>query len=126
MKNFGKNILLLVAVLSLSYLTASYVGIWYDKISYQGGSIFADRSITVPFAGFVASYIFFTPFVYGLFSIKQNKNWVIWLLSPALLLMLIADRYHLYIPIALIAIALALAWLIRFAILKFKSNHLVL
>jgi len=117
-----KKVLLLIVVLVISCLTASYVGVWYDQISYQGGSIFVDRSVTVPFAGAVASYIFFIPLVYGLFGIKRNKNWIIWLLLPAVLLVFGADKYHFYIPVLLIATALLLGWLINFILRKFRQQ----
>jgi|GEM_PF-2232628 len=118
-----KKVLLFVVVLVLCYLTASYIGSWYDTVSYQGGSIFIDRSVSVPLAGFIISYIFFIPFIYGLFGIKRNKYWIIWPLLPAVLLIFGADKYHFYIPVLLIVAAIALAWIIRFIISKFRHPN---
>jgi len=118
MNNSLKNFLLLIAVLILSYLMAPYLGAWYDKLSFQYGSFFFGRNDAVFFAGMFVSYTFFVPFMYGLFGIKKNKNWIIWLLCPAVLLWLGSDKYHFYIAIVFIITALLLAKLINIVISK--------
>lgn len=108
-----KNIILWIFVLVCSYFTASYVGEWYDGISYQYGSWIAGRDVTVPFAGGVLAYLFFNPLVFAVFGIKRNKNWIIWLTLPAFLLAVSSDERYFYIPVAFFAVGLGLAWLIR-------------
>ena len=117
-----KNTLLFVVVFILSYFAASSVGTWYDTISFQHGDWIIGRNQAIFFAGSVISYIFFVPFIYGLFGIKQNKKWIMWLLLPAVLLVLGADKYHLYIPLLFIVTALVLSWLIGFIVRKFKKQ----
>lgn len=119
-----KNIILWIVALVCSYFTASYVGEWYDGISYQYGSWIAGRDLTVPFAGGVLSYLFFNPFMFGLFGVRKNKNSIIWLSLPVLLLAISSDENHLYIPIAFVAVGLVLAWLVRKVIAKFRHHNL--
>jgi len=116
-----KKIILFVAVLILSYLTAPYVGRWYDTLSFQHGDWIIGRNQAVFFAGFIISYIFFLPLIYGLFGIKRNKHWITWPLLPAALLVLGSDKYHFYIPVLLILVALGLAWVSRLIFKKFKK-----
>lgn len=123
MNSLFKKILLFIVVLVLSYFAASPVGTWYDTISPQHGGWMVGGNQAVFFAGMVVSYIFFIPFIYGLFGIKRNKNWIIWSILPAVLLMFGADKYHFYIPVLLIIGALALVWLIRFIISKFRRPN---
>lgn len=118
-----KKILLFIIALVLSYLTAPYFGSWYNTISPQHGGWMVGGNQAVFFAGIIVSYIFFIPFVYGLFGIKRNKNWIIWPLLPAVLLMLGADKYHFYIPALLIIGALALAWLVGFIISQLRRPN---
>ncbi len=120
-----KNILLFVLVLTISFASASYVGGWYDKISPQYGSLFLGngKNAAVSFAGFLVSYVFFIPFIYSLFGFKKNKNWIIWLLLPVILLWFYADKYYFYIPVLLIIVAFLIAKLIQFIIFKLKRPN---
>ena len=117
------NILLFILVLVLSLATAPYFGGWYNQISPQYGGWMTDKESAVNFAGFIVSYIFFIPFIYGLFSIKKNKNWITWFLVPILLFWLGADPSYIYIPALLILIAFVLAKLINLTIKKFKHPN---
>ncbi len=118
-----KNILLLILVLSIGLVTAPYFGSWYDKISPQYSGWMTDKNAAVSFAGFLVSYVFFIPLIYGLFGIKKNKNWIIWLLTPILLFWLGADSSHIYIPIILSLFGFGLAKLIQFIIFKLKRPN---
>ena len=115
MNDFIKNILLLGTVLVLSYFTAEYFGSWYDKFSPQyGGSWFNfSQSIAVFIAGIPFAYVFFVTFIFTLFGFGNRKKWLLWLLIPALILWLSADRYYIYLPIILGAFAFGLAMLLR-------------
>lgn len=116
-----KKVFLFVVILLTSYLMSEYVGVFYDRISYQGGSIFADRSVSIPLAGFFISYIFLIPFVFGLFGIKQNKKLIAFSVLPALLLVIWADTSTFYVPILIVASALILSCVIRSVFLKIKN-----
>lgn len=118
-----KKIILFIIVLVLSYFAAPLVGPWYDSISVQDGGLIGARNLAIFFAGLLISYIFLIPLVYGLFGIKRNKKWIIWSLLPVILLVLMADKYHFYIPVLLITTALVIAWVVRFIISKFKRPN---
>jgi hypothetical protein len=123
MKSSLKNFALLAAVLVLSYFTAPYIGLWYDKFSPQYGSWIVGRNDAIFFAGMMISYVFFVPFIYGLFGIKKNKKWITWLLLPAILLWLSSDKYYFYIAVIFVAVALFLTKLINLIISKFRHPN---
>ena len=118
-----KNIILLVAVLILSYFTANYFGTWYDKFSPQyGGSFFNFSKESALFvAGIPVAYVFFTIFIFGLFGFKEKKNWIITLLIPPALLWLLGDKQHIYIPIILGLIAYGFSKILRIGYLKVRG-----
>jgi len=122
MNNFIRNILLLAAVLILSYFTAGYFGGIYDQFSPQYGNSFLGigRNTSIFIAGLPFAYVFFATSIFMSFGFGSKKKWTIWLLIPALLFWLFADIQHIYIPILLALVALGLALLIR-KILKINS-----
>lgn len=116
MKNFGKNVLLLIVVLILSYLTAPYFGSWYDKFSPQyGGGMFGNfsKELAIMIAGIPVAYVFFITFLFTLLGSGRRNWWTSILLLPAALLWISADKYYIYIPIVLALIAWGLAALLR-------------
>lgn len=116
-----KKVFLFVFVLVLSYFLAEYSGAWYGTISEQYGSLFFDKSDSLNLLGFVLSYIFLIPFVFGLFGIKQNKKLIAFSVLPALLLVIWADTSTFYVPILIVASALILSCVIRSVFLKIKN-----
>ncbi len=108
-----KNVILFLVVLVLSYFASPVVGGWYDGLSPQYGSLFFDKSDTLAVIGFLMSYTFIMPLLFGLFGIAQNKKLIFWLLLPAVLLVLSADKAHFYIPLGLVLAGLAVSWLFR-------------
>lgn len=113
-----RNFLLFVVTVVLSYFTASYVGSWYNQITPQYGSFFVDGNDSMMFAGWLMSFGFFVPFVFGLFGFKKNIKWItISLIMPALL-WLSSDVHHIYIPIIFGLAGFALAKLINLIISK--------
>lgn len=104
---------LFIAVLVLSYFPASYIGQWYNQITPQYGSFFVDGNDSMMFSGWLMSFGFFVPFIFGLFGFKQNKKLIIISLVFPALLWLSSDPYHIYIPIILSLIGFSLAWLLR-------------
>ncbi len=119
-----KKILLLIVVIASSYFLAFEIGSWYNTINPQNGSAFwgLSRQEAISFAGFMISYIFLIPFSYGLFGITQNKKLIFWLLLPAVLLVLGADKAHFYIPLGLVLAGLAISWVLRQVWLKSRSQ----
>ena len=114
MNNFIKNILLLIVVLVLSYFTAEYFGGWYDLFSPQNDSLFgAPKEITNVVVGIPFAYVFFVTFLFALLGFGNRKKWLAWLLLPALLLWISADRYFIYLPAILGLIAFGLAFFVR-------------
>lgn len=126
MKNFIKNIFLLVVVLLLSYYTAPYFGSWYDKFSPQNSSSFLGigKEISLFIVGLPFAYVFFTIFLFGVLSFGSKKKWIGILLIPPILFWLVLDSYHIYLPIILGIIAFVLAKLINLVISKFKRPNL--
>jgi hypothetical protein len=125
MNNFIKNIILLAAVLVLSYYTAPYFGALYDKFSpqYDGSFIGVPKSLAVFVAGLPVAYVFFVPFLLEIFGTGNKKKWIMWSLLPPALLWIFADVYYIYVPIILAVIAFALAKLINFVISKIKRPN---
>jgi hypothetical protein len=113
-----KKFILLVVVVVLSYFTASYVGPWYNTITPQTGNFITDGSDAMFFAGWLMSFGFFVPLVFGLFGFRKNKNWIIVLLIVPALLWLSSDLYHIYIPIAFGLAGFVIAKIINLVISK--------
>jgi hypothetical protein len=115
MKNFGKNILLLIAVLALSYFTAPYFGSWYDKFSpLVDRSLFALNKIQLQFmTGLPFSFIFFLIIIFCSTTPVGHKKLVGWLLVPPFLFFGSGDITHIYLPILLALVAWGLATLLR-------------
>src|SRR3989344_6918741 len=112
MNNFIKNILLLVVVVILSYFTAGYFGSLYNNlVPYYGSSFFSvPKESALLFNGFIFAYLFFFILVFQLFN-KRNK-WIFILLLPVVVLLVI-DWIHIYLPIFFGLIAYGLALLLR-------------
>ncbi len=116
MKNFFKNILLLVLVVALSYYLGIYFGYLYDYFSPQYDDSFFSLSknelifiVGIPFA-----YIFFTILIFKLFGFGNKKKLIIWTLAPAILFFLAGDLKHIYLPIILILLSFGLTNLLLF------------
>lgn len=118
-----RNILLFILVLILGFTTASYVGTWYNQITTQHGNFITDANDAIMFAGWLMSFGFFVPFIFGMFGFKKNKNWIIVLLIPPALLWLSSDPYHIYIPIAFGLAGFILAKLINLLISKLHHSN---
>jgi hypothetical protein len=119
-----RNFLLFILVLILSCTTASCVGTWYNQITPQHGSFFVGSDTVTMFSGWLMSFGFFVPFVFGLFGFKKNIKWILISLMVPALLWLSSDLYHIYIPIAFSFAGFILAKLIRLIISKFKHPNL--
>ncbi len=115
MNNFIKNILLLVAVLVLSYFTADYFGSWYDKFAplYDRSLIGLSKGDLMSLTGIPFAYIFFTVMLFKLFGLGNKNKWIGWLLVPPFLFFASGDLKHIYLPIVLALVALGLATLLR-------------
>jgi hypothetical protein len=118
-----KKFILLIIVFILSYFTASYVGPWYNTITPQSGNFITGSNDAMFFAGWLMSFGFFTPFIFGLFGFRKNKNWIIILLIIPALLWLSSDLYHIYIPIAFGLAGFILAKLINLIISKCRKSN---
>ena len=115
MKNFIKNLGLLIVVLVISYFTAEYFGMWYDKFSPQYDSFFgASSEVMRTVVGAPFAYVFFITFIFTLFGFGNRKKWLFWLLVPPTILWFLADKYYIYLPIILALIAFGLAKLALF------------
>ncbi|KKQ78079.1 MAG: hypothetical protein A3A96_02715 [Candidatus Zambryskibacteria bacterium RIFCSPLOWO2_01_FULL_39_39] len=123
--NAFKNILLLATVLILSYLTASYFGSWYDNFSpqYDRSLIGLSREDLFSINGGPFAYTFFTVLLFPLFGFGNKNKWTIWLLVPALLFFGSGDIQHIYLPIILGLIALAVVKLVHVIISKLKHPN---
>ena len=112
MNNIVKNILLLVAVLVLSYFSAGYFGMAYDSMFGSGGAWIGSEGSWNLIIGFPLALLFFlTLFSYT--WIFKSKKPTLWLISPVLLWEVVIDIRHIYIPIALTLVALGLAILLQ-------------
>jgi hypothetical protein len=112
MNNFAKNVLLLVIVLVLSYLTAGYFGLLYNVfVPYYENSFFsAPKESALLFNGFIFAYLFFFILVFQL--LNKNNRLALLLLLPAMGFFII-DWAHIYLPIVLGLIAWILATMFR-------------
>lgn len=115
MNNIIKNILLLVAVLILSYFTAEYFGSLYDKFSplYDSSFFPIPKEILVKMAGIPFAYIFFLILTLKLFGVGNRNKWIGWLLVPPFLFFASGDLKHIYLPIILALIAFGLSILLQ-------------
>ncbi len=116
MNNFTKNTLLLIAVLVLSYFSASYFGSWYDNFTpgLLGDTAWiGTTSAWQSVIGFPFAYIFFTILLFKLFGTGNRNKWIGWLLVPPLLFFGSGDLKHIYLPIILGLIALGLSKVIQ-------------
>ena len=110
-----RNFLLLILVLVISFTTASFFGEWYDKFSPQYGSVFlgTDKNSAVSFVGFFVSYLFFVILLFSILGSGNKKRWIWILLIPTVLLWVVADLSHIYLPILLGLIAFALTTILQ-------------
>ena len=125
MKNFIKNIVLLAVVLVISYFTAEYFGSWYDRFSpLYDSSIFALTENELVFLiGLPFAYTFFMVLLFQLFGFGNKNKWTIWLLVPVLLFFGSGDIQHIYLPIILGLIALAVTKLVHVIISRLKRPN---
>jgi len=122
MKDFLKNIILLVIVLFLSYFTAEYFGSWYDYFvpQYDNSLLSLSREGIFTLVGIPFAYIFFLIIVFQLFGSNNKNKWILALLIPPTLLWLSIDPNHIYLPLILGFIAFGFSQLINILISKFK------
>jgi|SRR3989344_78638 len=120
---FIRNVLLLVAVLVLSYFTAPYFGTWYDSLYIQHPTFIFSKNDAVMFAGFLFAYVFFLPLLMGLFGAGNKNKWIFWLLAPVIAFYLYDSIKLSYLPIGLAFISFALAKIINLIVSKFKHSH---
>lgn len=122
MKNFFKNVCLLVVILVLSYFTASYFGRVYDKFSplHDGSWIGLSNEALAFIVGLPFAYTFFTILFFQLFGFGNKKKWTLWLLLPPFIFFGSGDLIHIYLPIIIGLIAFAIAKLVHFIISKLK------
>jgi hypothetical protein len=115
MKNFGKNLLLLIAVLVLSYLTATYFGSFYSYFSPQtdGTLIGLSKEGLAFVAGLPFAFIFFLISIFCSLTPMGHKKIVGWLLVPPFIFFGSGDITHIYLPIILALVAWGLATLLR-------------
>ena len=122
---FLKNVILLAVVLVLSYYTAGYFGYYYDKLapgSLSGGWIGSDASWQY-IIGFPFAYILFTILGFQTLASGDRNKWTIWLLVPSLLFFGSGDIKHIYLPIILGLIALAVVKLVHVIISRLKRPN---
>ena len=122
MKDFLKNIILLVIVLFLSYFTAEYFCSWYDYFvpQYDNSLLSLSREGIFTLVGIPFAYIFFLIIVFQLFGSNNKNKWILALLIPPTLLWLSIDPNHIYLPLILGFIAFGFSQLINILISKFK------
>lgn len=116
MNNFLKNVLLLVAVLALSYFTAGHFGFLYDY--FTPGTLGSRALAGTPEAwqsliGLPFAFIFFLILLFKLFAAGNKNGWIGWLLVPPFLFFVAGDLVHIYLPIILTIIAFGTATLLR-------------
>ncbi len=112
------NLILLIATIALSYLTSEYVGNWYANLVPHYGSWIYDKADSIKFSGFLLSYTFFTPLVFGLFGRGKKNWWTAILLAPVLLFYLYAKASLFYIPLLAAIAGCLIAKLINFVYKK--------
>lgn len=106
-------VVILVSII-ISYYTAGYFGVIYDKSfpsELNSGWIGSSGSLQF-IRGISLSLIFFLTLLSYSFLFK-SKSSTMWLLSPLLLWEGTFDIKHIYIPILLIIIAFGLATLLK-------------
>jgi|SRR3989338_2913585 len=120
-----KNILLLILVLVLCLVVASYFGALYDKFSpqYSYGLFGVGRENAIIFAGIPFAYMFLIPFVFGMFGAGKKRKWILWSLLPVVLFYLYDSVSLIYIPIVAGLAGFLFATLINLLISKFKHPN---
>ncbi|HEY4515744.1 MAG TPA: hypothetical protein VJH67_00975 [Candidatus Paceibacterota bacterium] len=120
MKNFIKNIILLVVVLVLSYFTSEYFGKLYDYFSplYDSSFFPIPKEGLITITGVPFAYVFFLILLFKLFAWGNKKKWIGWLLVPPLLFFGSGDIKHIYLPIILGLIAFYLGKLLQRLFIK--------
>ena len=115
MNNFIKNVLLLLAVVLISYFMTNYFGSLYNHFSplYDSSFFSIPKEGLIKIAGFPFAYIFFTTILFQTFAWGNRNKWTGWFLAPASLFFAVSDLSHIYLPIVLALIAFGLATIIR-------------
>lgn len=115
MKNFLKNVFLLIFVLVLSYYTASYFGAIYNLLTpSQVGTTWIGTERSWQFAiGLPLGYIFILTFVFQIFGFGNRNKWMWWLLVPVMIFFAIGGVKYIYVPFAVWLIAFGLTILVR-------------
>lgn len=103
MKNYIKNISLIVITLLLSYFTAQYFGRLYDYFvpQYNNSFLGTDRYFSIFVVGIPFSYIFFTIFLFKIFGTSSKNKIIFVMLLPITIFWMYADLYHIYLPMLL-------------------------
>ena len=118
-----RNILLLILVLVICLVVASYFGSWYDRVDPQYGGWITSKEDAMVFAGFILAYVLLVPFVFKLLGIGSQNKWIGWLVAPVFLMYIGYNWKLFYIPIVLLLIGFWLAKLINLIISKFKHPN---
>ena len=118
-----KNILLLILVLVLCLLIASYFGNWYDHVDPQYGGWITSKEDATAFAGFILAYILLVPFIFKLLGANNQNKWIGWLLAPVFLVYIGYNWKLSYIPVILGLIGFWLAKFINLIVSKLKRPN---
>jgi hypothetical protein len=114
MKNFLKNVFLLIIIIILSHFTSYIFGSLYGYFSSQD-VMFVELPFTLILAstGTLFAFTFFIVFFFSLFGLKKNKKWIICSLIVPALLWLSSDVYDIYLPIIMGFVGFGLAFEFR-------------
>lgn len=114
-----KSFILLIIALLLSYYTAVHVGALYTQLFGEGGAWIGSEDSWNFIIGLPLSLIFFLTLIPATWVFKKTSS-SFWLISPIILWEIVLDIRHIYIPIALIILALGLSTLLK-KILKINT-----
>ena len=119
--SFFRNIIVLIAVLILSYMTASWLGQIYKYVfpsEFVGGLFSVPTQEATWIVGFPLDYILFLTGLFTIFGGKGKYWWIGILLIPAAVVEIYFDLPHIYFPVILGVIG----WGIGYLISRFLSQ----
>ena len=116
----GKNILLLISVLVLTYVFGFYFGGGYAYFIpiIEAGFFSIPKTSSQYIIGLLLSYTFFLTLLFTAFGGKHKYWWIAILLIPAAVFEIYFDLAHLYFPILL---GLA-GWLLGLGVCRIRSK----
>lgn len=102
-----RNILLFVLSISLSFLTAEYVGYLFDIFEPQTNASFwgPTKEGMVYFFGFILSYLVFETILIQLFGVNNKNKWLCITLLPVFIFFIVFDWKLMYIPFIIFALS---------------------